>query len=120
MPLHRDALQRYARSLGYPELPVLLDNGCRSTGSKPHFEQLVSFVAAGHVRMVFVPGAWVFSVHDGEAAAVTARLQAYGCGIVELPSPRDESWNRMFEPLSLGGGAVRLPAAEEDVVSLAR
>ncbi|OKI25682.1 hypothetical protein [Streptomyces sp. CB03911] len=90
---HRDVVQRYARSLGFAEAAVFLDNGCRSTGAKPRFEQLLAGVVAGFYRVVFVPGWWVFSSYDAQARAVVGRLEELGCRVVELPSPRLAAWD---------------------------
>lgn len=90
---HRVVVQRYARSLGFAEAAVFLDNGCRSRGPKPRFEQLLAGVVAGSHRVVFVPGWWVFSADDAQAQAVVGRLAGLGCRVVELPSPRLASWD---------------------------
>ncbi len=87
MRAHRHALHDYTERLGLPESCVYLDNGCRSGGPSPELERLIGLVAQGIYRTVLIPGAFVFSLDDTEARAVTRRIGAGGCRIVELPSP---------------------------------
>ncbi|MET7755918.1 hypothetical protein ABZT27_14570 [Streptomyces sp. NPDC005389] len=102
MALHRDALEQYSRSLGFAELPVLLDNGVPSEGPKPYFDQLISLVAADVYHVVFVPGLWVFAIGDEDATVSAGRLTDLGCRIVELPSPRSTPWDWTSGPMPLG------------------
>ena len=86
MDFHRDALQRYAMSLGLPEPTVYLDNGVRSGEPMPALRELNREVAAGHVHLVMVPGPFVFSLDDAEARTVSGQITATGCRVMELPA----------------------------------
>ncbi|GGV47107.1 hypothetical protein GCM10010495_75980 [Kitasatospora herbaricolor] len=93
MPTHQYALNRFADQLGLPAPTVFLDNGCPSRGPLPALEHVVDLAAAGAVRVVLVPGPFVFSLSDIEAHRVLARLGKLGCRVVELPVPhRTTNW----------------------------
>ncbi|MFI9105409.1 hypothetical protein ACIGXA_33350 [Streptomyces fildesensis] len=85
METHRTALLQRARQLRLPEPAVFLDNGCRSAGPLPALESLTARIADGWYQTVLVPGRFVFSLIDEEAARITQWVEAHGCRLEELP-----------------------------------
>lgn len=93
MGCHQDALRSLAHQAGLPEPALYLDNGARSCEARPALEGLLEQAALGVVDVVLVPGPFVFSLDDGEAAHTVERLVAAGCRVLEIPSPRRTTCN---------------------------
>ncbi|WP_033220910.1 hypothetical protein [Kitasatospora phosalacinea] len=82
-----DALRRLALRHGFSAPYLLIDSGVPSRAAdKPALQNLLTATERGMLQVVFVPGQWVFSLDDAQAAAIRDRLNAAGCHVVELPS----------------------------------
>ena len=87
---HQDALRRHAELLALPAPDLYLDNGTRSCEPMPSLQELLGQAAVGAVRLVLVPGLFVFSLREEQALAVALRFRAVGCGVATLPSLRHD------------------------------
>jgi DNA invertase Pin-like site-specific DNA recombinase len=88
MVLHRHALEDLAERTGFASPGLYFDNGISSDTHGPRLRDLLAAVAAGHVKTVLVPGAWVFSLCPRAAQDIWERIRAAGVQLVEMPSPR--------------------------------
>ncbi|MFE2726949.1 hypothetical protein [Kitasatospora sp. NPDC059327] len=80
-------LERYSIETGLGEATLFLDNGRRSTERLVALADLMRAVEAGVCDTVLVPGPFVFSLDDAEAAVTIRRLEEAGCRVVEMPRP---------------------------------
>ncbi|MEV0535131.1 hypothetical protein [Kitasatospora sp. NPDC050463] len=97
-----DALRRLALGHGFVEPCLLIDSGVPSrSADKPALQNLITAAELGMFQVVFVPGQWVFSLDDAQAAAIRDRLNAAGCRVVELPA---RSGRRTAAPSVFAGG----------------
>ncbi|RKE23438.1 hypothetical protein [Streptomyces sp. TLI_171] len=94
MASHQAAIRAFARTRGYWDPEVFLDNGRRSGVALPQLDALSALVGAGWCEVVFVPGLWVFSVDDGDARATAERLKRLGGRVEEVPDPRRAARSR--------------------------
>ncbi|MFE3202105.1 hypothetical protein ACWGR4_20710 [Embleya sp. NPDC055664] len=85
MAAHRNALTAYAQGIGLSRPVVCLDNGVSSREERPALEQLLAHVLAGAVRIVLIPGLWVFSLDPERARAIADRFITAGAQIIDLP-----------------------------------
>ncbi|MEU3496810.1 hypothetical protein ABZ747_25380 [Kitasatospora cineracea] len=81
----RRTLEAQALTLGLSPY-VYIDNGVSSRQAPPRLADLMAGVATGAIRVVLVPGPWVFGLDDAAARRVVETLTRHGCRIVELPS----------------------------------
>ncbi|MEV4615692.1 recombinase family protein [Kitasatospora sp. NPDC049258] len=68
MQAHRAVLRRFAGRLGLPAPVIYLDNGVLSAGTRPGLQNLTTALMEGLHTVLLVPGRWVFSVDDQQAA----------------------------------------------------
>ncbi|MGV9270426.1 hypothetical protein ACWDRR_37965 [Kitasatospora sp. NPDC003701] len=78
-------LERYSVGSGLGEATLFLDNGRRSTEQLAALADLIRAVEAGVCDTVLVPGPFVFSLNDAEAAATVRKLEEAGGRVVEMP-----------------------------------
>ncbi|TQK50525.1 hypothetical protein FBY35_0861 [Streptomyces sp. SLBN-118] len=107
METHRIALRSYAEVLGLPEPSIHLDNGLRSPGPLPGLERLMDLVARGSYGVLLIPGPFVFSVRDLEAAAIVGRITGFGCTVLELPPLHVPRHSGPEPPCSLALSSIR-------------
>ena len=88
MHLYDHALRRYAAELGLSQPRPFLDNGYDSHITRPALQTLIYLVHSGQYHTVLVPGPFIFSFDDDEARSIIARLNAFGCQVLELPPLR--------------------------------
>ncbi|MHA6757095.1 hypothetical protein [Streptacidiphilus sp. PAMC 29251] len=94
MPAHRYALHRLADQLGLPMPSDFLDNGLRSCGPLPALTHLIELAAQEIIRVVLVPGPFVFSVCDTKARTIVDQFRGLGCQVIELPPNRNRTCGR--------------------------
>ncbi|WP_371496452.1 hypothetical protein OG871_11175 [Kitasatospora sp. NBC_00374] len=88
MPVHRHAMETWARDLGLADPVWFIDNGEASHGPKPRLLELLSAVERNTFSVVLVPGPFVFHLDDTRAAKVCHRLSVLGASVLQLPQER--------------------------------
>ncbi|WP_436772753.1 recombinase family protein [Yinghuangia sp. YIM S09857] len=88
MSAHQYAVARHARELGLGNPEFYTDHGVPSRGGKPGLKRLMAAVEDHRVDAVLVPGPFVFSIDDADAAAIVDRIQMHGCAVLEVPPLR--------------------------------
>ncbi|MEV4612868.1 hypothetical protein AB0K43_09720 [Kitasatospora sp. NPDC049258] len=109
MPVHRHAMEKWARELGLADPVWFIDNGESSGGPKPRLLELLTAVERNTFSIVLVPGPFVFHLDDVRAAKVCHRLSVLGASVLQLPYDRTGRHPAPGRPVP--AGAVPAPRA---------